>query len=422
MTLNYRSNTSFKLYLSVMIITIAIIVGKSLFQPPTMVTIVNKLEKRIAEKEKTLDVLMQNVKQDIAEKKNLFDEKNTNLFKNQEILLLVYNKDSLIYWSDNAIPLDNINTKETKDQKILKLENGWFIQKVTTVNNNTIVGLILIKHEFIYQNDYLINSFNSDFKVPDNIQINTTKNQHNVFDSTGVFLFSIQKSGSVKISDRVIFLLLLFYLAAFLLFISFLTDIFKTIRVLHNKSFLNSVLLIVFVFIIRAIFFYFKIPTILCTSKLFSPFYYAVASYLPSLGDLIIDISLLLYVTYFIFKRLNPEALIPSTKYYVNHLKSIVLYILLMIICYGYVTLFKSIIIDSSISLELNNIFVLNEFSLILLVLITLLTFSFFFVTHSILTIIFTLTDKLKQLIIYLILLVAKTIVLLLKTVTHVIT
>lgn len=404
MALNYRSRTSFKLYLSIVIVTIAIIVGNYLFQPPTMVTIVNKLEKGIAAKEKTLDVLMQNVKQDIAEKKNLFDEKNTNLYKNQEILLLVYDKDSLIYWSDNAIPFDNINPKELKEQKILKLENGWFIPKVTTVNNNTIVGLILIKHEFVYQNDYLINSFNIDFKVPDNLQINTTKSQHNVLNSNGAFLFSIQKSGSVKISDRVVFLLLLFYLAAFLLFISFLTDVFKIIRVLHNKSFLNIVLLIFFVFIIRGVFFYFKIPTILYASKLFSPFYYAVASYLPSLGDLIIDISLLLYVTYFIFKRLTPEAIIHSSKQYIKHLKSIGLTVLLLIICYGYVTLFKSIIIDSSISLELNNIFVLNEFSLILLLLITLLTFSFYFITHSILRVIFSLINKIKQHLFYLIL------------------
>ena len=78
--------------------------------------------------------------------------------------------------------------------------------------------------------------------------------------------------------------------------------------------------------------------------------------------------------------------------------------IFIVILYYGYVALFKSIIIDSSISLELNNIFVLNEFSVLLLLLITLLTLSFFFITHSILTIVFSLIDKVKQHIYYLIL------------------
>ncbi len=401
MALNYRNRSSFKLYISILLFTIAILLGNTLFQPPSMMTIVNRLESGISKKQKTLDELLQNVKQDILNNKDLLSQNYKNTYENKGILLYVFNKDTVLYWSDNSIALELIDKEHIKDKKVLKLNNGWFNVKFTTVNEYTVVGLILIKHEYIYQNEYLINSFNKDYKVPDNLQVSTTKGQNNVYSKDNEFLFSVAKTGNIQMSDRLILILLLFYLLAFIFFTSYLSDIWQKIKYFKPHPFLNIILLVVQIIILRGFVFYFKIPSVLYHSKLFSPFYYAVSSVLPSLGDLIINVSLLLYVSYFIFTRIKIENITQVSKPIYNHIKAVVLLIISMCFYYGYIVIFKSIIIDSSVSLELNNIFVLNEFSVLEFLIITILTLSFFFINHSLFNTAFSYSDKIKHHILY---------------------
>ncbi|MFZ4413741.1 MAG: ATP-binding protein [Bacteroidales bacterium] len=310
-------------------------------------------------KEKQVDVLFADIKtnyQSNGNWENLQQIIPSSIFKDEGLLFLIYQKDTLTYWSDNGVPIDLLKPKDFSQNPILKLQNGWYRVKYSNLQETQIVALILIKNEYSYQNDYLVNSFQPDFKAPPQIGIDLKKSNYQITDANASYLFSVHLTAALPISDHALYILLLLYLTAFICWIFLLFDLYSNTNILYRWPLLRFVLFVTAILFLRALLFFFHIPAALSDSKLFSPYFYASTAYLPSLGDLFINALLFLAIAYLFFTKLNTNAYSQMKKLKLQFLSVVMLFAILLFF-YGYVVLFKSIIIDSSLPLVLNNIF-----------------------------------------------------------------
>src|SRR5690606_3773534 len=96
----------------------------------------------------------------------------------------------LIYWTSNHVPITSSNNSLNVSGVVL-LENGWYYQDVRKKGTLTVVGLFLIKNEYPYENESLINQFDADFNFNIKAEIKQISDLYDVNSVSGKFLFSI---------------------------------------------------------------------------------------------------------------------------------------------------------------------------------------------------------------------------------------
>src|SRR5688572_2333045 len=77
-----------------------------------------------------------------------FKPEFTTQFREKELTLLVYDKDSLIYWSDNSVLIDTLHDHIPFGVSLQKLKNGWYQVIKIKGNVNVFYGLYLVKSEY----------------------------------------------------------------------------------------------------------------------------------------------------------------------------------------------------------------------------------------------------------------------------------
>jgi hypothetical protein len=167
---------------------------------------ITKFQKILNEKEQHLSAEMSILAKQAKTKgyDQLFAEKPTHyntLLENEGIALLIYENDTLKFWSDNSIAVENWMKEVCLDTRIVKLRNGWFEVMKPESNystSKTVVGLILIKSEFPYENKYLVNEFQSDFQISaeTKLLVNPSVTNNQITTNNGDYLFSLQFGGS----------------------------------------------------------------------------------------------------------------------------------------------------------------------------------------------------------------------------------
>ncbi|MGZ4047944.1 MAG: ATP-binding protein [Bacteroidia bacterium] len=317
----------------------------------------------------------------------LFNDKPSyynNLLEQEGLALLIYENDTLKFWSDNSIAVENWVKEVCLDSKMAKLRNGWFEVVRPHTNATTtkaIVGLILVKNEYPYQNKYLTNEFQKDFSVPAETKLITDNpgTGNGVKNYNGDYLFSLKFNSANNSISFLSYISVLFSLFGFLFLFALIKIICLGLFNKFGKSY-STVIFIAFVVLIRFITIKFSFPESFYVFDLFSPKIFANASsiWLSSLGDLLINVLLLFYLTYVFFTECEFNNLL-------NRLKSINKLVLSFIFFLGFFwfswvisSLFIGLIKNSNIPFGINNLFSLNQYSYIGIVVIGLLLFVYF--------------------------------------------
>jgi len=309
-----------------------------------------------------------------------------DLFKNQLIsykslyntdgfVLLVYENDSLKFWSDNHIPVENFLLKICLDSKIVKLNNGLFEVRRKEVNNKVIIGLILIKNDYSFNNEYLKDEFAVGFKLPANTNITETKSNsvYDVFSKEKHYLFTLDHTENevniwIKCIQIICFLACLFFIILLLEQSCF--------RLLHQYGFYTYYLCYGAILAgIRIGLLKIGFPEALYNTELFSPSIYAHTAFMPSLGDLLLHAALLAAYFYGFYVHiksdLNPEKPNYKILFGLN-----VAFALLTVLC---INVIISLVNDSKINVNVNNLISLNEYSYLGYISIGLLLTSLYY-------------------------------------------
>jgi len=188
-----------------------------------------------------------------------------------ELTLLVFQGDSLVYWSDNRVPFYSSPFLYEPDKPLMiHLANGWYEMLIKRKGNYLVAGLCLIKQDFPFQNQFLNNRYTYPLALPDEVAISTEEGEYNIYSSRGAFLCSLTFYGEL-IADTDEGWMVIFLIFSYLFFIAFLYHFYfggqQVVRG-NRKLILMIVLDIV---IVRSIQFALHFPESLIQSELFGP-------------------------------------------------------------------------------------------------------------------------------------------------------
>ncbi len=287
-----------------------------------------------------------------------------------------------IFWSDNKIPFKQI--KLDNENKVFNSGNGWY-RKIKLENDGIIYeGFYLIKRNFNYQNDYLENTYHSSYGLSGSIGFNINQDSaYNIFDKNQQYLFSITFNEKDSLTNFEISILFIFYLLCFLLLTATVYELHFAFFIKTKKRLLFVIGFVIDLLIIRALIFYFEVPRILYQSELFSPLYYAYSDLIPSLADLFLHVLTLVIISFFLFYHLKFNYRNLRKKAFHKYLVIVSLFIHIYIFFNAVDFVIQSLIIDSSISLDLNSLFELSWMSFVSILIISLTILSYILITSK---------------------------------------
>lgn len=325
---------------------------------------IRSFEKKLHQKESEVEKLIANIAQEIETTSydNLFKNELSSyesLYNTQGFVLLIYENDSLKFWSDNHIPVENFLLKICLDSKIVKLNNGLFEVRRKQVNNRVIIGLILIKNDYSFNNEYLQDEFAAGFHLPASTSITEikTKFTHDILSKENHYLFTLDK---VQYESHMWleYLQIISFLACLLLLTLMLEQI--CFSFLHHFGFyiyyLSFGLLLTF---IRLAMLKLGFPEALYKTELFSPSIYAHTAYIPSLGDLLLHAALLAAYLYGLYAQIKSDLKSEKVNYKVIVGLNLA-FALLTVLC---INVIISLVNDSKINVNVNNLISLNLYS-----------------------------------------------------------
>ncbi len=350
----------------------------------------NVLHRKEAIVQREMDLLLVNLEYAAFEKifrDNI--ERGSRLYNEEGIVILIYENDSLKFWTDQSVAVENYLKEVCLDDRLVQLKNGWFeVFKKHSQPKGTrsVYGLILLKKEYAFQNNYLVNEFQKDFPVSNSTKIlkpNPNAN-YQVKSLDKNYLCSLQFEPGAPETFRKMTLIVLLNALGILFSFLFIKNECSTIT--HSLGiYSSSGVFIGAIVLLRFLTIKIHFPEPFYELELFSPQLYGDASsfWLPSLGDLLINALLVFCVVYFVRKRIVvSEPMLHKVKIpKILLIAGILFFIFFLSMKVN--DLFAGLIINSNISFNINNLFSLTIYSYITLFIIGLLIFTFFLATDK---------------------------------------
>lgn len=321
---------------------------------------------KFTEQEQKLDFFLQ-------EKKALLsrlDNFRSHIFfeENPPFNLHLYRNDSLVFWNTNKLPIRQFADIHYPSEGIIHLQNGWYFAKIVKYKNYILCGSFLIKHDFPYQNKDLKNEFVAPLDVEFEASISLEQNPGtSIFGSNKNFLFSLLPNDT-QIASETESQLLLFLLLASL--ITWFVAVFKTTHILPQKLKWALPFIIIGLRLLSLKFNWFGLMS---ETQGFQATLYGTNEWLPNFFDYLLNCMLLVYLS-FSFKRYI-EHQTPKKSFQWFYLT---IYLLNPLFWALIVYLNKGLIENSSIPLTIERLFSLNFYSILAIISIGALFFSFY--------------------------------------------
>ncbi|MGG9972811.1 sensor histidine kinase [Ferruginibacter sp. SUN002] len=289
----------------------------------------------------------------------------------------------MAFWSTQVVKPTNAILADADSSGFIQLSNGNYVWRKTPCYAYTTVALIPIKWDYSITNEYLKNNFAVGEDIEDGYAISEGPYNNTVIKSkTGKFLFSLEQKSQPVISHNNLGAVICRLLAAFLilLFIHFVATY------LVQKNFSVAVLFLITVVVgIRILSYYYPLPLNFRQFELFDPSVYGSNAVLRSLGDLLINAILLLWLTLFTRHYIEEKKVIIQFKSPIlNWFVVLVGVVLILVITFICGNVFRSLVADSQISFDVVNFFTLTYYTVIGFVVLGCISISYFFVTQII--------------------------------------
>ncbi len=343
--------------------------------------IIRKVESSIFEKEKiaraNLENLIELSKQFPEETLFGFD-KFPKLSEKEKISFQIYRNDSLVYWSDNKLNEQEDSLVLSSDSSLVKFNNGWYDIVKIKKEKNTFIAAILLKSEFRYENDYLVNEFVPGLGLSShNGKIQKAGKTNLVKNSEGKDLFSVSVSPCAHLTSWGETIIMFLYLLEFIALLYLIYLLIQWWVPEKRGQGLSVFLFIAAIVILRVLLFFLKVPHSLFETAFFSPIYYASSVLLPSLGDLLLNTLLVLIMAVLLFQKLSFEKAAKPQGRPMKLLISFVINFFSAALFLVGVNTIRSIVVDSTISFNLNQIFSIDGLSVLGLSIIAFLLLAY---------------------------------------------
>lgn len=369
------------------LVTISFIIDNYLTGNSSPKTVAKNIRTFISKQENDFDAVAKDTILLTNLANNTYTEKSLQQITAKKYFLFLYSKNemgnfNLLFWSTQVIePMSSLSVMQGKSG-FIQLSNGYYVWRKTTFNNLTAVALIPVRWNYSITNDYLKNSFTVGKKI-ENAYAISGRDVGNVINSKeGDFLFSLELK-SVNVSEHSNLVASIFRLvAAFfvLIFVQFVATHF-----VQQNFFRGTGFLILILTVLRITSYNFPIPVNFRQFELFDPSVYGSNMILKTLGDLLINAMLFLWVVLFVRFYIQEKKITIPVKNAVLKWLIVLTGLFILILCTfvcGHI--FKSMVADSNISFDVVNFDTLTLYSVIGFVVLGCLAIGYFFITQII--------------------------------------
>jgi signal transduction histidine kinase len=275
-------------------------------------------------------------------------------------------EDELVFWTKNELSFTDLGSDVNDGYHLLG--NGLFHVLKTTVDGTQIISCWKVKSMYAYENEYLQNGFTSGLYFPGKVvpsHLVDTQTDYAVHNAAGELVFYIAPTDArVKSSPLLQLMIYLLFLLGIVFMYTAIEHKVAEKSWRFGKAYYFMALFALFV------------PLLLLADlnpfqafALFDPELYASSELLPNLGTLI-----LLLVFFGLVLRALYRFEIPSQeKQRVQKWQGFLLYVFLMVLAYTGSYVFSSLVINSTISLEIDRLFSLEPFSFVAIAVMALI-------------------------------------------------
>ncbi len=309
---------------------------------------------------------------------------------NRQFNICLYENDSLVFWTNTNVFLQgeqlSVYAHEEKLTKLQKLKNGHhFLIKENFDFRDSInryaIALIPVRNNFSLESAHLQNRFITDHKqVPKEIVFSKKETEYPIHTINDETIGWIINDGDFKDKSQLKWILVI-YLLGFITLGVLINDIAIAL-VKKYRPWIGAAFLISVIFGIRYLTVYFEFTNNFSSLQSFSEtFSTPVLNSTSSLGDLLINIILLLWMMVFFHREFEVqkfEGVSLPIRYGLTGLNyfSIILGILMI------TGVFKSLVMDSQIAFDFDNVLNLNFYSFLAILGIILLLIALFLFSH----------------------------------------
>ncbi len=316
-----------------------------------------------------------------ANKTNYGEIKN---FAKRHYNICLYHKDSLLFWSNSiAFPTPALLENLSVQQPIFtQLSNGYFAVRKHSLSflqdsEKYAISLIPIKWEY----DEHIKNLNAQFeagsleKIPGNLRISLSQSKYPIHSRQGKAICYLQETDDF-IDKGILKWLLFCYLIGFVLLGITINIIAQKLQ-FFNKPWLGPAFLLITVFGLR----FFSQDWSLKFQE-FQVFERSFENPSVSVGDLLINIILLLWVVIFIHRESKGKNFKvnfpPNIRFFLTTMNYLSVILALLIL----ISVLKSLVLNSGIAFDFKNVFNLDQYSVIAVLGVILLLFTQFVFSH----------------------------------------
>lgn len=381
------------LVIAAWLITISFIIDNYWSANSNLQTVQNSLTEYVQKAEKDFNKVTSDTAVISSLKKNNYNEDFLKNFINKKYFFFFYKTDSLsntllLQWNTQAILPNPAILYSSQDKGFVKLSNGYYVWDKKQIGGQTAVALIPIKWNYIVTNDYLKNDFLNYPLLSQKYELAEGPAQKGEIKSVdGKLLFHIEEkftSTNYKNSLTAVWLRLIATFLVFLFLHFYVSYIAAKKKISEAIAFL-----LVIVISLRVLSYFVPIPLNFRQFELFDPSIYGSSYILRSLGDLLINSILFLWIVTFIRYQLHVQHIKIKTNN--NTLKwSIVVAgcLVLLEATFSCAHIIRSLINDSQISFDVINFFSLNIYSVIGFLILCCVAIGYYFLCQVILVLI----------------------------------
>lgn len=364
--------------LSVVFFTLAVIQEHQILNRNPERKLIQAFRKTIFLQESKLDAFLDDAEKKLTDSQSLQNYVSafagySHLFDDKGFGFIIYKGPKMVYWSGNQFTFPNLRGRIPGQNRLMILPNGVFLTQKRKVGDLELLGLIHIRNFYSYENQFLENSFVRPFRLPDEFKITTDKDKNavEISDKNNHYLFSVLPAGTHYHNELQLYFPGLLYLLG-LLFL--LLAFYDRINRYREENFaIKMGVALVGLFVIYWIHIILGIPVLLKHFEIFTAKYYAVSTWLPSLGDFFL-ITLLFFFCCVVFakefppaERVKKQLIIPAFTF-----------VFLLYQLVGF--MIGNLIRNSNISYKLNRITDIDQFSISSYLAIAMLLFSVYLI------------------------------------------
>ena len=390
-------NNSYLLLTAAFFFTLSFVIDNYWSDTSSAEVVTKKLATYILQQENDFDNVVRDTAliEDVINKN--FNDQQLKTLAEKPYFLFVYSKtDSglyhMVFWNNQVIEPDDLLLFRQSTEGFIQLSNGFYVWRKKSTANRIALALIPVKWNYSITNEYLKNTFVIGSDLENNFTITNKENANAIRSKENNFLFSLEQKIITSIPHNNVLasiskmtgglLVLLFIQIAAMLYV--------------QQRFLKGILfLIVPLVLLRLISYYLPIPINFRQFEMFDPRIYATNSVMRSLGDLLINAALFLWITLFVRHYMQERRIRITFKNSIAKWAFILTGIFILLeFTFTNGRIIRSLVADSQISFDVVNFFTLNIYSIVGFVVLGCLAISFFLVTQIIIYLLRPLLPK----------------------------